>query len=58
MLSDERFSTSLIQSPGMLMCLHGKQAWLYEEYRLFRIGMHDGEGAVFGPLFLKMDKQA
>src|SRR6266436_5447664 len=42
MASDARFSASLVQSSAMLMCLHCKPIWHYEEYRLFRIGMHGG----------------
>jgi hypothetical protein len=31
------------QSPGVLMCHHGKQIWQSEEYWLFQTGMHDRE---------------
>src|ERR1700740_2960434 len=39
MVSDARFSASLVQSSAMLMCLHRKQIWHDEEYRLFHRGM-------------------
>src|SRR5580700_5007381 len=42
MVSYVRFSASLVQSSAMLMCLHCKQIWHDEEYRLFRIGIRGG----------------
>src|SRR5580692_11383283 len=42
MVSYARFSASLVQSSAMLMCLHCKQIWHDEEYRLFRIGIRGG----------------
>ncbi len=39
------------------MYQHCKQIWHYEEYGLFRIGMHDGEEEASFALVLHLDNE-